>query len=264
MEDVSVGMPRAAFSSESVNPTPSTSSGITHLPVAKKSAPVPVSQGELPASVTPSRSQRPETATPKQSQRVPPSTPTPATQAGEAGDGDRSSRKGKPKGSYWDDSLNMTKELRVVQKSEAEILVEVAELKRRKIQQELEISDLHFAREFESLESERKRRKWDESRAQMMYEMCAKEYKQKMGFDFDKVLNYNLILNSIGVKHFVYLHSGRGGRLAGNWGHYRKFGALSDLYGHCRIPAGIAGNLEASLLFSRVHRNACITTETSI
>ena len=63
---------------------------------------------------------------------------------------------------------------------------------------------------------------------------------------------------------FFFCLKPRGGRLPGNWGHYRKFGALSDVLGHRRIPAGIAGNLEASLLFSRVRKNACITTDTSI
>ena len=87
----------------------------------------------------------------------------------------------------------MTKELRAIQKKEAELLQEAADIKKKKMSIDLEIAELQKKRESEQLESERKKRKIEAQKDDMMLQMCKKEFQLKMGFDYQVVTSDELV-----------------------------------------------------------------------
>ena len=99
--------------------------------------------------------------------------------------------RGQPKGSYWESSLELTRELRSVQKEEAALLKEAASLKKRKYDLEIDLIELKTLREKENLESDRKRRKFDDARSEMLFLMCKKDFSTKMGYEYsmEKVMS---------------------------------------------------------------------------
>ena len=100
-------------------------------------------------------------------------------------------RRGQPKSSYWEESLGMTKDLRHVQMREAQLLAEAAELKREKANIELELVKEQRTRDEEIFKSDMRRKKYEEGRAHMLYQLCNKEYLAKFGkhYNMDEVMN---------------------------------------------------------------------------
>ena len=105
-------------------------------------------------------------------------------------------RRGQPKSSYWEESLGMTKDLRHVQMREAKLLAEAAELKKEKARTELEQVKQQRTRDEEKFRSEMRKKKFEEGRAQMLYQLCNKEYLSKFGKEY----NMNEVMNSL---HFL-------------------------------------------------------------
>ena len=66
------------------------------------------------------------------------------------------SRRGQPKGNYWEESLDMTKDLRHVQMRVSQLLLEAAELHKEKNRIEVELAKEQRTREEERWSSERR------------------------------------------------------------------------------------------------------------
>ena len=78
----------------------------------------------------------------------------------------------------------MTKDLRQLQMRESEVLLEAAQLKKKQNELEVEMVKERKRREKESYESDRKKARVEEGRAEMLYLLCKKEYMSKFGMEY--------------------------------------------------------------------------------
>ena len=79
---------------------------------------------------------------------------------------------------------------------EAKLLEEAAELKKEKAREELELVKEQRTREEEKFGSEMRKKKFEDGRAQMLYQLCNKEYLSKFGKDYnmDELISFFVII----------------------------------------------------------------------
>ena len=80
--------------------------------------------------------------------------------------------------------MGMTKDLRQVQMREAQLLMD-------KVKIEVEIAEKQKSREEERWHSERRKHRLEESRVEMLFLLCKKEYNSTLGVEYrmSKVMN---------------------------------------------------------------------------